>query len=119
MVLHDSKEQDSRIKFGYIEKTGKIVVALAYAGARSFHEGLAVVSIYRIGVKFYPQAVIEKSPRPGGSQIQSATTYCRPLAEAFPQIRKSEGSRSIMSSNLSVSFTGKIREASISGRPIP
>jgi hypothetical protein len=51
MVLHDSKEQDSRIKFGYIEKTGKIVVALAYAGARSFHEGLAVVSIYRIGVK--------------------------------------------------------------------
>jgi len=61
----DRQRNDKRPKFGYIDKTGRIVVALAYAGAHTFHEGLAVVAIYRIGVKFYPQAVIDHS----GAQV--------------------------------------------------
>lgn len=36
-----------------------------WAGGHTFHEGLAVVSIYRVGVKFYPQAVIDRA----GAQV--------------------------------------------------
>jgi hypothetical protein len=63
MVL--DARQDSRPKFGYIDKSGKLVAALAYAGAHSFHMGVAVVSLYRTGVQFYPQAVIDHA----GKQI--------------------------------------------------
>lgn len=52
-------KQDSRPRFGFIDKTGKQVVALTYAGAHSFRMGVAIVSLYRTGVQFYPQAVID------------------------------------------------------------
>jgi len=47
--------------FGFVDRTGKTVVPLRYVSAGSFREGLAVVGIFRMGVKFYPQAVIDRT----------------------------------------------------------